>query len=147
MYEQGAPMDTDMNRYDLEHVTALHQKMSSQQWRAIYDRAWHLYYTPKHVETLLRRAKVCGTGTKHLASAILAYYGSYRFEKVHPLQCGILRQSAPRGGRVCPGKPAGFLSPAALGNHFHLHLDGHLSALAGPRAAARRQRSAGRGIH
>jgi radical SAM superfamily enzyme YgiQ (UPF0313 family) len=103
MYEKGVPMDPDLNRYDLEHVTTRHSRMTAKQWRDIYDRAWHLYYTPEHVQTLLRRAKASGAGTKHVASAILCYYGSYRFEKVHPLQCGILRRKVRTTRR--PGLP------------------------------------------
>jgi hypothetical protein len=30
--------------------------MSREQWEAIYRESWSLYYTPKHMETLLRRA-------------------------------------------------------------------------------------------
>src|SRR5207302_32933 len=69
----------------------------------IYDRAWHLYYSPEHVETLLRRAKASGLKTKRVAAAIYIYYGSYRFEKVHPLQCGILRRKVRSTRR--PGLP------------------------------------------
>jgi hypothetical protein len=89
---QGVAMDPDMNRYDLEHVTTAHPRMSAQQWRKIYDRAWHLYYSPDHVKTLLLRAKASGIATSRLVWSICCYYGSYRFEKVHPLQCGILRR-------------------------------------------------------
>jgi radical SAM superfamily enzyme YgiQ (UPF0313 family) len=103
LYQQGVWMEPDMNSYDLEHVTTHHPRMSANQWREIYDRAWHLYYTPEHVETLLRRAKASGSGTRQLADAILCYYGSYRFEKVHPLQCGILRRKVRTTRR--PGLP------------------------------------------
>jgi radical SAM superfamily enzyme YgiQ (UPF0313 family) len=92
LYRQGVPMDPDMNRYDLEHVTTAHARMSAAEWRAIYDRAWHLYYSPQHVETLLRRARASGIRTGRMAWAILFYYGSYRFEKIHPLQGGLLRR-------------------------------------------------------
>src|SRR5262249_38652861 len=91
LYRKGVWMDPDMNRYDAEHVTTAHPRMSARQWGEMYDRAWHLYYSPRHVETLLRRAKASGLGTKRMAYAILCYYGSYRFEKVHPLQCGVFR--------------------------------------------------------
>ncbi len=85
-------MDADMNKFDLEHVTMEHRKMTADQWQAIYDEAWHLYYTPEHVETLIRRGVALGGGAHRTAMAVLAYYGSYRFEKVHPLQCGIFRR-------------------------------------------------------
>lgn len=89
---QGVWMDPDMNKYDLEHVTMHHGSMTDEQWQDIYDRAWHLYYTPAHVETLLRRAEASGAGAKRMALAVLQYYGSYCFEKVHPLQGGLLRR-------------------------------------------------------
>ena len=34
--------------------------MSKQQWEDIYREAWSLYYTPKHMRTLLRRAAATG---------------------------------------------------------------------------------------
>jgi radical SAM superfamily enzyme YgiQ (UPF0313 family) len=92
LHRRGVPMEPDMNCYDLEHATTAHPKMSAAEWRGIYDRAWHLYYSPEHIETLLRRAKASGIKTTRIAAAILTYYGSYCYEKVHPLQCGILRR-------------------------------------------------------
>jgi hypothetical protein len=103
LYRQGVPLDPDMNRYDLEHVTTAHPRMSAQQWAAIYERAWHLYYSPEHVETLLRRARASGIATSRIVWSICCYYGSYRFEKVHPLQCGILRRKVRTTRR--PGLP------------------------------------------
>jgi hypothetical protein len=92
LYQQGVWMDPDMNRYDAEHVTTGHPRMSAAQWQDVYRRAWHLYYSPEHIETLLRRAHACGPRIKRLAAMIFLYYGSYRFENVHPLQCGLLRR-------------------------------------------------------
>jgi hypothetical protein len=103
LYEKGVRMEPDMNFYDVEHVTTDHPRMTARQWREIYDRAWHLYYSPQHVATLLRRARADGAGTRHVTSAILSYYGSYRFEKVHPLQCGIFRRKVRTTRR--PGLP------------------------------------------
>src|SRR5262249_52054495 len=55
LYKRGVWMEPDMNKYDVEHVTTAHPRMSAQELRGIYDRAWHLYYSPEHVETLMRR--------------------------------------------------------------------------------------------
>jgi radical SAM superfamily enzyme YgiQ (UPF0313 family) len=103
LYRRGVSMDSDMNRYDLEHVTTAHPRMTSKQWREIYDRAWHLYYSPAHVETLLRRARATGIAMSRLVWSVCFYYGSYWFERVHPLQCGILRRKVRRTRR--PGLP------------------------------------------
>jgi hypothetical protein len=104
LYLQGRWLEPDLNRYDGEHVAAEHARMSAAEWQAIYDRAWHLYYSPGHVETLLRRAKAGGTRTKRLAGAIFTFYGSHRFEGVHPLQAGAFRRKVRRTRR--PGMPA-----------------------------------------
>ncbi len=103
LHRRGVWMDPDMNRYDVEHVTTAHARMSASEWRAIYDRAWHLYYSPQHVEKLLRRAKASGIAMGRIVWSICCYYGSYRFEKVHPLQCGILRRKVRTTRR--PGLP------------------------------------------
>ncbi len=95
LYEQGVWMEPDLNSYDTEHVTVNHQRMSAEQWLDVYDKAWDLYYSPQHVETLMRRAKVCGCGIPKMLAAVLVYHGSYRFENLHPLQCGILRRKLP----------------------------------------------------
>jgi len=96
-------MEPDMNRYDLEHICTKHPKMSAEEWHGIYDRAWNLYYSPKHVETLLRRARASGIKPSRVAYAILCYYGSYRFERLHPLQCGLIRRKVRTTRR--PGFP------------------------------------------
>jgi hypothetical protein len=103
LHRQGVWMDPDMNRYDAEHVTTRHPRMSAAEWQDIYRRAWHLYYSPEHIETLLRRAQAGGVRAKRLAAMIFLYYGSYRFENVHPLQCGVVRRKVRTTRR--PGLP------------------------------------------
>jgi hypothetical protein len=103
LYLAARWLEPDLNRYDTEHATAEHPRMTAAEWKAAYDRAWHLYYSPAHVETLLRRARAGGARTRRLAGAILTYYGSYRFEKVHPLQSGAFRRKVRTTRR--PGMP------------------------------------------
>src|SRR5262249_49195920 len=100
---RGVWMDPDLNRYDSEHAVTAHPRMSAQEWKAIYEHAWHLYYTPQHVETLLRRARAGGPRTRSVAGAIFTYYGSYCFERVHPLQSGVFRRKVRHTRR--PGMP------------------------------------------
>ncbi len=92
LFLQGVAMDSDMNSYDTEHVTTGHRQMSADEWREIYNRAWHLYYTPEHIETILKRTVAGGGGAQRMLDAIMLYYGSFRFEHLHPLQCGLFRQ-------------------------------------------------------
>ncbi|MBS0264497.1 MAG: hypothetical protein JSS02_21360 [Planctomycetes bacterium] len=121
-----------MNNYDAEHVTTNHRQMSAQQWQKVYYRAWHLYYSRQHVETLLRRAMAGGSSIKRVAAMIFLYHGSYRFENVHPLQ----RHASPR---TSPGKSAGFLPAAAVGNAHEVRVGGRLLLVATAVAAAHRK--------
>jgi len=92
LYLKGAWMDPDMNKYDLEHVTAEHPLMTKDEWQAIYEKAWRTYYTWEHMEVLLKRALVSGISLARLADMIFQFYGSYFYEKLHPLQTGLIRR-------------------------------------------------------
>jgi radical SAM superfamily enzyme YgiQ (UPF0313 family) len=103
LWTKGVAMDPDMNKYDLEHVTTGHAKMSAEEWQKIYDEAWRLYYTPEHMETVLRRARGVGAGVSRLAGALAWFSCSTAIEKVHPLQAGLLRRKSRKERR--PGYP------------------------------------------
>src|SRR5262249_7125455 len=92
LYRQGVPMEPDMNRYDLEHVCTAHARMTAHEWRVAHDRAWHLDYSPEHIAPPFRRARASGIASRRIVWSVMCYCGSYRFENVHPLQCGILRR-------------------------------------------------------
>jgi hypothetical protein len=92
LWQKGIWMDPDMNKYDLEHVVTGHAKMSKEQWNGIYDSAWKIYYTPEHIETILRRAAAFDIGVSHLASLLCIFSKAVDIEQVHPLQSGIFRR-------------------------------------------------------
>ena len=92
LYTRGVPMDPDMNIYDLEHVCTGHPLMSKEEWQAIYFKAWDLYYSPRHVETLMRRFVASGNKPERLLWHTLQFHGCITIEKVHPLQGGYLRR-------------------------------------------------------
>jgi hypothetical protein len=100
---QGAQLEPDMNKYDSEHVTANHPHMTAEQWTAIYQRAWHLYYSPAHFETLLRRAVATGGSARRVAEHAFYFYASAAYERVHPLQGGLFRRK--RRSQRRPGLP------------------------------------------
>ena len=91
LWRQGVAMDPDMNRYDAEHVVTAHPKMTRAEWEQVYQAAWKQYYSPEHIERLLRRAAACGIGVSRLATMIFGFSCSVEIEGIHPLQCGILR--------------------------------------------------------
>jgi len=103
MYLRGERMDPDTNRYDAEHATANHPRMTSAEWEDIYRRAWHLYYTPAHIETLIKRAVATGIRTKRMTSMVFNFSASHFYEHVHPLQSGIFRRK--RRSQRRPGFP------------------------------------------
>jgi len=89
---QGVPLDPDMNKYDSEHVTTAHQHMSAEQWGSIYERSWHLYYSPAHLETLIRRWVANGSSGRRVADHTFYFYALAAYERVHPLQGGLFRR-------------------------------------------------------
>lgn len=100
---KGVAMDPDMNNYDTEHVTTAHPLMSAAVWQEVYRRAWHAFYTPEHVETIMRRAAACGMKPRRLKKLLLGFYGSQAVEGIHPLQGGYLRLKYRKDRR--PGWP------------------------------------------
>src|ERR1700723_495993 len=91
LWTKGAPLDPDLNKYDLEHALTPHAHMSKAEWEKLYRDAWSIYYTPEHIETILRRAQAYGVNIVRLAQIILWFAGSLTIEKVHPLQGGLVR--------------------------------------------------------
>jgi hypothetical protein len=103
LWKKGIAMEPDLNKYDVEHVCAAHPLMSRKQWETIYHEAWSLYYTPKHMQTLLRRAVATGVPINSLIKVLVNFATTVRLENVHPLQGGILRLKHPSERR--PGLP------------------------------------------
>jgi len=104
LWRKGVDMDADLNKYDLEHAVTDHQKMTREELEAIYHEAWSIYYTPKHIETLLRRALVTGIPMLSFMKVLVQFTTMMQFEKVHPLQSGLFRLKHRDERR--PGLPA-----------------------------------------
>jgi hypothetical protein len=65
--------------------------MTREELEAIYQEAWSLYYTPQHIETLLRRAKVTNLPMLSFMKVLVQFTTMMQVEKVHPLQSGLFR--------------------------------------------------------
>jgi hypothetical protein len=100
---EGVPMDPDMNNYDTEHVTTAHPLMSSEEWLNLYREAWHAFYSPEHIETVMFRAAASGMKPRKIKNLVLGFYGAQAIEGVHPLQSGLLRLKHRMDRR--PGRP------------------------------------------
>ncbi|MBW2267504.1 MAG: radical SAM protein [Deltaproteobacteria bacterium] len=103
LFHAGVPMDPDMNSYDTYHVTTGHSQMSQEQWRDTYRMAWSQYYSPEHIETLLRRARASGIKTRKMANMALWFHGCASIEDLHPLDGGFFRMKTRSERR--PGLP------------------------------------------
>jgi radical SAM superfamily enzyme YgiQ (UPF0313 family) len=99
LYKAGVYMDPDLNNYDLEHATTAHATMSKEQFEKVYRDAWDVYYSPEHMQTVMRRAAASGISAGKVLFLLIWYYGCYALEKVHPLQGGYLRRKYRRDRR------------------------------------------------
>ena len=92
LHSKGVWMDPDMNKYDVEHVVTGHARMSKEEWENIYRAAWDIYYTPEHMETIMRRAAAFDIGVSHLHGLLFMFSKAVALENLHPLQGGIFRR-------------------------------------------------------
>jgi hypothetical protein len=95
LWRKGIDMDPDLNNYDIEHVCTDHPKMTRQEWAAIYQEAWGLYYSREHMRTLLRRTAATGAKLSSMVKLLLTFSLSNDLEGVHPIQVGVLRRRHP----------------------------------------------------
>jgi radical SAM superfamily enzyme YgiQ (UPF0313 family) len=100
LYEQNVPLELDMNAYDSVHVTMPHAHMSKQALLDVYHQAWDAYYTPQHVETVIRRAKEWQFNMNKVKWMMLSFYGAAKVEGVHPMDSGIFRRKYRRDRRA-----------------------------------------------
>lgn len=101
--ESDHPMDGDLNRFDLVHVTTPHQTMSRQEWERAYQLAWSTYYSDQHVERVFRRAHADGISIGKLVGAATWFAGSPVIEGLDPLDTGTFRRRRRKDRR--PGFP------------------------------------------
>jgi hypothetical protein len=88
----GVAMERDLNRYDLVHVTTRHATMSNEVLQGIYRRAWDLYYSPEHVERVIRRTKGWGYDPRDMMAKLFSFHAAMKVEGVHPLEGGLFRR-------------------------------------------------------
>ena len=103
LWQKGTWMDPDLNKYDFEHVVADHPRMTAAEWHSVYLKAWETYYTPEHLQTILRRGVAARMGVSRLQAELFFYSTSFPVENVHPEQCGVFRLKYRRDRR--PGLP------------------------------------------
>ena len=93
-------MDPDLNNYDLEHACSDHLNMTRQEWTAIYQEAWGLYYSREHMRRLLRRTAATRGPVVSMVKLLLTFSLAVGLEGLHPLQGGVLRLRHPSERRL-----------------------------------------------
>jgi pyruvate-formate lyase-activating enzyme len=95
LVKQGAWMDPDLNKYDLNHRVTHHPRMSDAEWDQVYREVWDRYYTFEHMETILRRMFALGSKKKFTTlHSLLRYRDFYRLYDCHPLEGGLIRMKS-----------------------------------------------------
>ena len=101
-------MDPDMNKYDLNHVTTEHPRMSHRELEEVYRLAWDRYYTDEHIETILRRAATTRMNVSSTMFLITLFMGCIRIEESTRLRAGLCgSNSAETVVTVCGGSQSG----------------------------------------
>ena len=91
LYDSAVWMDPEMNKYDTYHAVTDHPLMSREELQSAYWSAWEWYYTPEHMETVMRRAASCGVSVGKTMFTMLWFLFSVRYARVHPLEGGYFR--------------------------------------------------------
>ena len=91
LHAKGTWMDPDMNKYDLNHRVVHHPVMSDAEWEDAYWSAWEWFYSPEHMETVMRRGAACGLSVGKVMFMMLWFFFSIRYDRVHPLESGYFR--------------------------------------------------------
>jgi len=103
LFRAGAPLEKDLNKYDLYHITADHPRMSKAEWEYAYAEIWKRYYSYEHCKTVLQRA---GAKRGPFGSSLFVLFwfkGCIEIENIHPVEGGLLRRKVRRNRR--PGLP------------------------------------------
>jgi len=100
LYQAGAYLDPDLNKYDLEHVTTKHAQMSTPEWERMYRDAWLGYFTRDHMKTVMRRAAATpGMSAGNMLFLLMWFYDCIVLENVDPLQGGYWRLKSRKNRR------------------------------------------------
>ena len=92
LWKDGVWMDSDINKYDLNHRVAHHPTMSDREWEDAYRSAWQAFYAPEHIRTILRRVAASKLGRPSTTLSTLLWFKLVSsFEGVHPLEGGAFR--------------------------------------------------------
>ena len=70
-------MRAPMTSNEVDETTTAHAKMTKDEWEAIYLKAWDIYYSPEHVETLMRRTAATSANPVKQTGRIAYHVGQF----------------------------------------------------------------------
>jgi hypothetical protein len=98
---KGVDIDPDLNKFDLEHVTTDHPRMSREEWQEAHRLAWRTYFIEDDIKTVIRRAVAGGPRPDTVAYLLTWFRASFHFYNIYPLETGIFRSdTVATAGRV-----------------------------------------------
>jgi hypothetical protein len=122
LHKAGAWLDPDLNKYDLEHVTTKHARMSTPEWEKLYRDAWQAFYSLEHIETVMRRAVATGIDLNNMMVLLLWFHFCIVMEKIDPLQGGYLRRKYRKDRRpTLPRESPWVFYPRYIGGLIRKH--------------------------
>lgn len=122
LHKAGAWLDPDLNKYDLEHVTTRHARMSTPEWEKLYRDTWKEFYTLEHMETVLRRAAATGVHLGNMTVLLVWFHFCIVYEKIDPLQGGYFRRKYRRDRRpTMPIESPFVFYPRFIANSIYKH--------------------------
>ncbi len=114
LHRAGAPLDPDMNKYDLNHICTTHPKMSREEWDRAYKMAWQRYYTIPHIETILRRVAATKANASNALFLITWFTGSINIEHSIRSKAASTAEIPPRPAAGIPIEPVWTFYPKYL---------------------------------
>ena len=112
MAAAGAPIDPDLNKFDLEHAVSDHPRMSRAEWQDAYRLAWRTYYTDAHMKTVIRRAAAGGPRADTVAFLMVMFWAASTLYRHLSARGRALapQVSAATAGRACGSRARSLLS-------------------------------------
>ena len=149
LHKAGAYLDPDLNKYDLEHVTAAHSTMTAEQWQKLYHDAWTAYYSPEHLETVMRRSVATNSNAGNMTFLLLWYYTCVAAgeDRSPGRRLPAAQVSQGPASYVAGGESVCFLSPLPRGLGEEAHYAGRARLALRQAAAANEARSQRTHLH
>ncbi|MEW6510186.1 MAG: radical SAM protein [Bacteroidota bacterium] len=82
-------MDDDFNTYDSAHVAVAPERMTGEELRGAFRKAWDQFYSTDHMVNVLKKWRHDRTRYWSRLFFFAAYLYASRIERLHPMNCGF----------------------------------------------------------